>query len=114
LDTAFELLPPGPPPPRRHRGDWNIHQRAAWNLAVHLRDDIDQVLRFIDDTNVPFDNNTAERSLRMVKLHDKAAKSLKTGQSQLQPARRPPPLFTTGPWLPRNHAGGLNSYEKQL
>ena len=29
LDIAFGLLPPGPPPSRRHRGGWSSAQRAA-------------------------------------------------------------------------------------
>jgi transposase len=70
LDVAFALLPAGKPPPRRHRGGWNIHQRKAFNLASRMRADADQVLRLLDDTRVPLDNNAAERALRMVKLHD--------------------------------------------
>jgi transposase len=122
LDIAFGLLPPGPPPRRRHRGGWSVQQRAAWNLAVRFRDDIDQVLRFVDDTTVPFDNNAAERSLRMVKLHDKisgtfrsetGAQSFATVRSYIQTAAAHGinrlealhQLFTTGPWLPPNHAG---------
>lgn len=71
LDQAFELLPAGPPPRRRHQGGWSIYQRQAWNLATRMRRDITDVLRLLNDTQVPADNNTAERSLRMVKLHDK-------------------------------------------
>ncbi|HUP69113.1 MAG TPA: hypothetical protein VM142_04780, partial [Acidimicrobiales bacterium] len=56
LDDAFCLLPPGPPPRPRHKGGFDVHQRAAWNLATRLRDDADQVLRLLDDTRVPFDN----------------------------------------------------------
>jgi transposase len=68
VDVALHLLPAGAPPPRRHRGGWNTAQRKAYNLATRMRRDADQVLRLLDDTRVPFDNNTAERALRMVKL----------------------------------------------
>lgn len=122
LDAAFALLPPGPPPQRRHRGGWNVHQRAAWNLATRMRGQADQVLRLLDDTRVPFDNNTAERALRMVKLHDKisgtfrsdtGAAAFATIRSYIQTAALNGhnrlgalhQLFTTGPWLP-NLAGG--------
>jgi len=33
-----------------------------------MRTDTDQVLRLLDDTRVPLDNNVAERALRMVKI----------------------------------------------
>ena len=56
LTHAHSVLPPGPPPRRRHTGGWNVDQRAAWNLAVRLERDIDQVLAFVDDTTVPFTN----------------------------------------------------------
>ena len=117
LDAALALLPPGPPPRRRHHGVWNVRQRAAWNLATRMRDDADQVLRLLDDTRVPFDNNTAERALRMVKLHDKISGTFRSddgaqafatvrsyiqtaalnGRNRLDALRQ---LFTTGPWIP--------------
>lgn len=123
LDVAFALLPEGPPPPRRHRGGWTSGQRKAWNLATRMRRDADQVLRLLDDTRVPFDNNPAERALRMVKLHDKisgcfhsfhAAQAFAAVRSYVQTAaghgenllgvlRQ---LFTIGPWLPPQPAGG--------
>ena len=123
LDAAFALLPPGPPPPRRHRGVWNTAQRKAWNLASRLRDDADQVLRLLDDTRVPLDNNVAERALRMVKLHDKisgcfhstaGAEAFADIRSYLQTAANHGEnllgalhqLFTDGPWLPPRPAGG--------
>lgn len=71
LDRGFEGLPPGPPPRRKHTGGWTVPQREAWNLATRMRTGSDQVLRMLVDTPVPFDNNEAERSLRMAKLHDK-------------------------------------------
>jgi transposase len=119
---AFSLLPPGVPPRRRHTGGWNIHQRAAFNLAWRLERDIDQVLRYIDDTNVPFTNNMAERSLRMVKIHDKISGTFRSadgaeafadirsyiqtaakhGHNRLDVLRQ---LFATGPWFPPNPLG---------
>ncbi|HUP70675.1 MAG TPA: IS66 family transposase [Acidimicrobiales bacterium] len=122
LDDAFALLPPGPPPRRRHKGGFDIHQRKAWNLASRLRGDADQVLRLLDDTRVPFDNNTAERALRMVKLHDKISGTFRSdagaeafatirsyiqtaaldGHNRLDVLRQ---LFKTGAWLPAYPAG---------
>jgi transposase len=117
LDRAFALLPAGPPPRRRHRGGWSICEREAWNLASRLRDDADDVLRLLDNTAVPLTNNAAERSLRMVKLHDKISGTFRSedgarafvtvrsylqtaalnGKNRLEVLRQ---LFTSGPWLP--------------
>jgi transposase len=123
LDVAFALLPRGPKPRLRHQGGWNMAQRKAWNLATRMRNNDDQVLRMLDDTRVAFDNNVAERALRMVKLHDKisgcfhslaGAQSFAAVRSYLQTADKHDEnllavlrqLFTTGPWLPPQHTGG--------
>ena len=44
------------------------YARDAANLAIALRDRRPDVLRFVADLAVPFDNNAAGRDLRMVKL----------------------------------------------
>jgi len=123
LDVAFALLPSGKPPPKRHHGGWNIHQRKAFNLATRMRTDADQVLRLLDDTRVPLDNNVAERALRMVKLHDKisgtfrspeGAEAFAAVRSYLQTANNHNEnllgalrqLFTTGAWHPPQAATG--------
>jgi transposase len=117
LDDAFALLPEGPKPRRRGEGGWSDAQRKAWNLATRMRSQADDVLRALDDTRVPTDNNGAERSLRMVKLHDKVsglfrslagAGAFATIRSYIQTAalngiNRLDALrliFTTGPWMP--------------
>jgi transposase len=117
LDAAFATLPAGPPPRRRHQGGWTIYERNAWNLATRMRAHADDVLRLLDDTAVPFTNNTAERALRPTKLHDKisgtfrsddGAQAFATIRSYLQTAALNGnnrldvlhQLFTTGPWLP--------------
>jgi transposase len=122
LDVAFALLPEGPPPRRRHIGGWSNEQRAAWNLATRMRAQALPVLRLLHDTRVPADNNTAERALRMVKVHDKVSGSFRSddgarafvtvrsylqtaalhGQNRLAVLRQ---LFGEGPWLPEARAG---------
>lgn len=46
-------------------------QKQARNLLLRLQRKREEVLRFTTDFHVPFDNNRAERVLRMVKLQQK-------------------------------------------
>jgi transposase len=48
-----------------------IKQTFTRNLIVRLDRDREGVLRFAHDSRVPFDNNLAERDLRMTKLQQK-------------------------------------------
>jgi transposase len=48
-----------------------IRQTPARNLLLRLDHDRDAVLRFAHDFRVPFDNNQAERDIRMIKLQQK-------------------------------------------
>jgi len=73
LTQGFEDYPIRPP---------NSHQRVAQhpttNLLIRLRDHRDAALAFLRDPVVPFDNNLAERDLRMMKVKQKISGGFRT------------------------------------
>jgi transposase len=104
------------PPPRAARRSQNQRPPAA-RLLARLDSHRDEVLRSLDDTRVPFDNNLAERDLRMVKLQQKisgcwrtlvGAEAFLTLRSYVSTARKQGmnplvvlrQLFEGHPWLP--------------
>ncbi len=78
LTEGYLANPPPSPPQKRAAG--RPKQNPARNLLDRLCQGKWAVLRFLLDFAVPFDNNLAERDLRMIKVQQKVSGCFRTDQ----------------------------------
>jgi transposase len=71
LLAAGHAANPPPARPAHHKG--RLKQSPARNLLERLWLGQDEVLAFLDNLTIPFDNNQAERDLRMLKVQQKVS-----------------------------------------
>jgi transposase len=76
LQQGSAANPPPPPPKKVHGG--RTKQNPARNLLDRFSTNKWQVLAFLTNFAVPFDNNQAERDLRMIKVQQKVSGCFRT------------------------------------
>jgi len=74
LEEGARANPPAPPTGTRGRPK----RGKAGNLVDRLRTHKEATLAFLSDTTVPFDNNQAERDIRMTKVREKISGCFRT------------------------------------
>lgn len=78
IQTGEEEMPPPPPEPNQSKRKGREKKSKERNLLERLRDFEEDVLRFMENAQIPFTNNQGENDIRMTKVQQKISGCFKS------------------------------------
>jgi hypothetical protein len=79
-DAILEGYGLNPEPERKPGQRGHLARGRVLNLLHRLEERVGEILGFLVDGSVPFDNNQAERDLRMMKVREKISGTFRSGE----------------------------------
>src|SRR5208337_4916956 len=83
IASGMKANPPPPTPAQGAAKRGRLKRSTARNLLERLAQRRKETLRYLQDFQVPFDNNLAERDIRMMRLQQKVSGAFRSDRGAL-------------------------------